>query len=216
MSGVGHVVIAVRGGPAAKSRLSDQLDGQRRDALVAAMLSDMLIVLRSARRVHKIWVVTPTSVLANLAAKAGASVVPDRSSGDLNCAFEQARARIAAEAPDATALLLPGDLPRLAADEVEDILLSSSADSVVIARTSADGGTGALALSAASQLPLGFGPQSFARHLAAATAYGLHARTLEAPGLSLDIDRPADIDRLLILGAEGRTGELLRHWKAIA
>lgn len=209
-----HVVIAARGGPAAKSRLAGRLDGQRRDALIAAMLSDMLVALRAVRAISKIWVVTPTPALAALAADAGASVVSDEGSGGMNAAFELACARITAEAPDATILLLPGDLPRLVADEIENVLLCSATGGLVIVPSCTDGGTGALAFSAASPLPFAFGHQSFVRHRAAATARGLHARVVEAPGISMDIDRPADIDTLLLVDTAGRTGNLLRSWKS--
>lgn len=211
-----HAVIAVRGGQAAKSRLGGCLDAPQREALVAAMLLDMLATLHGVEAIAKIWVVTPTPALAALAARAGASVIADGEAGDLNCAFDQARALIAIQAPDATVLLLPGDLPLITADEVDAILQPALRGAVVIAPADTDGGTGALALPAHCPLATAFGRHSFARHLAAAAADGFDTHIVRATGLSLDIDRPTDLDAMAHHGVTGRTGDLLSSWKTAA
>ena len=107
------VVIAARGGPGAKSRLSGRLDLARREALVEAMLTDMLAALAACPAVLRTYVTTPTPALARLAARSGAVVVLEHGPDDLNAAFDHARRRIAIGDPEATVVLLPGDLPRL-------------------------------------------------------------------------------------------------------
>lgn len=207
-----HVVIAARGGRHVKSRLSSRLDKRQRERLVVAMLMDMLSSLRDVRNIDRVWVTTPTPALASLAAEADASVVPDTESSGLNGAFEQARVLISAEAPAATVLLLPGDLPLLAANEVEEVLLSNSSNGIVLVPSIVDGGTGALALAASCRLPLAFGPHSFAKHLAGAQMHGLKTHIVEARSLGMDIDRPADLEALLSRQVRGETGDLLRSW----
>lgn len=211
-----HAIIAVRGGHTAKSRLSGRLDGWQRAALVEAMLLDMLEILRSIQSIDKVWVVTPTPALANIAAEAGACIISDNGPGGLNSAFGQARDRISAEFPATATLLLPGDLPLLDANEVDALIRASSAHSIAIAPADYDGGTGALALPAQCSIPVAFGPDSFARHIAAAANHGFKTCIMQAPSLSLDIDRPADLDALLRQGATGRTGALLNVWRAAA
>jgi len=210
------VVIAVRGGPDAKSRLSGRLGPERREALVEAMLADMLTALAGCPAVLRTYVTTPTPSLARRAARTGAVVILEQEPGDLNAAFDRARRRIAATEPDATLVLLPGDLPRLDAGELEACLEAADPGRLVLAPASADGGTGALVLRAGVPLPLAFGPGSFGRHLAEARTLGLDARVVRAPGLGFDIDRPADLDAFLALGGGGRTGELLSGWRAAA
>jgi 2-phospho-L-lactate/phosphoenolpyruvate guanylyltransferase len=210
------VVIAVRGGPGAKSRLADRLDPERREALVEAMLADMLAALAACPAVLRTYVTTPTPSLARRAARAGAVVILERDMGDLNAAFDRARQRIAAADPDATLVLLPGDLPRLDPAELETCLEAASPDRLVLAPASADGGTGALVLRAGAPLPLAFGPGSFGKHLAAARTLGLSAQVVRAPTLGFDVDRPADLDALRALGAGRATAELLRGWRMAA
>ncbi|WP_068876867.1 MULTISPECIES: 2-phospho-L-lactate guanylyltransferase [unclassified Phenylobacterium] len=210
------VLIAARGGQAAKSRLAGRLDHDQRDALVEAMLADMLAALAACPAVLRTHVTTPTPALARLAARSGAVVYLEREDGDLNGAFERARRRIAAVDPDTTLVLLPGDLPRLEADDVEQCLEGVAPDRLVLAPASADGGTGALALAAGIRLPLAFGPGSFGKHLAAARTLGLTTRVVQAPGLGLDLDRPSDLDTFLALTGRSRTADLLRGWRAAA
>lgn len=211
-----EVVIAVRGGPGAKSRLSGRLDAERREALVEAMLTDMLAALAGCPAILRTYVTTPTPSLARRAARAGAVVILEHETGDLNAAFDRARRRIAAAAPETTLVLLPGDLPTLDPSELEVCLEATDPDRLVLAPASADGGTGALVLRAGVPLPLAFGPGSLGKHLAAARTLGLAAQVVRTPSLGFDIDRPADLDAFLAMGGGGRTADLLRGWRAAA
>lgn len=211
-----EAVIAVRGGPEAKSRLAGRLDARRREALVEAMLADMLTALARCPGVRRSHVATPTPALARLAARAGAVVILEHGPDNLNGALDRARRRIAAADPQAMVLLLPGDLPRLGPADVQACLAMTGHRRLVLAPASADGGTGALLLRAQDPLPLAFGPGSFGKHLAAARTLGLEAEVVRAPGLGFDIDRPADLDAFLALGGGGRTADLLRGWRTAA
>lgn len=210
------VVIAARGGPDAKSRLACRLDPARRESLVEAMLADMLAALTGCPAVRRTYVTTPTSTLALIAARFGAVVILEQGPGGLNGAFEAARLRIAAADPQATVILLPGDLPRLDPAEVSALAAAAAADRLVLAPASADGGTGALAFAARVPLPLAFGPGSFGKHLAAARTFGLQAQVQHAESLGFDLDRPADLDAFLTLGGAAQTAGLLRNWRAAA
>jgi len=205
-----HVVIAVRGGPDAKSRLAARLDALGREALVEAMLVDMLTAAAESRLVRRAYVSTPTPSLAELAVRLGAIAMPERASGDLNAAFEAARRRIAAADPDAVVALLPGDLPRLSARELDSGLQAASLGRAVLVPALADGGTGAVIAPARLPLPLAFGPGSFEKHLAAAAILGLSVEVAPAPSLGFDLDRPSDLDAYLALGGGGRTAQALR------
>jgi 2-phospho-L-lactate guanylyltransferase len=210
------VVIAVRGGPGAKSRLAGRLDPERREALVEAMLVDMLTALAACPAVLRTYVTTPTPSLARRAARGGAVVVLEQDTGDLNAAFDRARRRIAAADPKATVVLLPGDLPGLEPAELEACLEAAGPDRLVLTPASADGGTGGLILQADAPLMLAFGQGSFGKHLAAARTLGLATEVVHAPGLEFDIDRPADLDAFLAMRGRGATSELLRDWRVAA
>lgn len=210
------VVIAARAGPDAKSRLATRLDAPHRAALVEAMLADMLDALAGCAASRRVYVTTPTSALARIAVRFGAVVILEQDPGGLNGAFDAARRRIAAADPQATVVLLPGDLPRLDPADVSALAAAAAPDRLVLAPASADGGTGALAFEARVPLPLAFGPGSFGKHLAAARSFGLRAEVLHADSLGFDLDRPADLDAFLALGGGAHTAGLLRERRAVA
>lgn len=58
-------------------------------------------------------------------------------------------------------------------------------------------GTNAILVSPPDAFAPSFGPGSFARHRAQAAAAGIACRTLELPGLALDIDEPHDLRDLM-------------------
>lgn len=211
-----EVVIAVRGGRGAKSRLSGRLDAERREALVEAMLADMLAAIAGCPAVLRTYVTTPTPSLARRAARDGAVVILERETGDLNAAFDRARQRIAAAGPEITLVLLPGDLPTLDPAELEICLEAADPDRLVLAAASADGGTGGLVLRAGVPLPLAFGAGSLGKHLAAARTLGLAAHVVRTPSLGFDIDRPSDLDAFLAMGGGGCAADLLRGWRTAA
>ena len=210
------VVIAVRGGPGAKSRLAGRLAADRREALVETMLADMLAALARCPAVGRTYVTTPTPSLARLAARRGAVVILEHEAGDLNAAFDRARRRIAGQRHDATLVLLPGDLPRLDPGELERCLEACGPERLVLAPASADGGTGALVFRAGVALPLAFGPGSSGKHLAAARTLGLEAEVVRAASLGFDLDRPTDLDAFVAMAGGGHTADLLRGWRVAA
>jgi 2-phospho-L-lactate guanylyltransferase len=205
-----EIVIAVRGGPGAKSRLRGRLSAAERAALVEAMLADMLDALAGSPAIRRVHVATPTAELARLAAKAGAAVILERGVSDQNRSFTAARRRVAAVDPDAILALLPGDLPLLDSGQLQACLRQAGPGRVVLVPATADGGTGAVIQQAGLALPLAFGPDSFEKHAARVRAQGLEAVRMQAPSLGFDLDRPEDIDLVVAARPAGRTAALLR------
>ncbi|MFL5295748.1 MAG: 2-phospho-L-lactate guanylyltransferase [Phenylobacterium sp.] len=205
-----RLVIAVRGGPEAKSRLAATLSSESRAALIEAMLADMLAAAAVCRVVQRTYVVTPTPALARLAAEAGAVVILEREPRGLNAAFETARQRLADLDPAGPIALLPGDLPRLHPADLEDAATRAADDTVVIVRSQSDGGTGAIVQPAGLALPLTFGRDSFCRHCGAAAGLGLAVSSPALASLSLDVDRGIDLHRLTASANAGRAAALAR------
>jgi 2-phospho-L-lactate guanylyltransferase len=205
-----QVVIAVRGGRTAKSRCAGTLNGADRARLTAVMLEDMLAALARCEDVSQTWVVTPTPELTGLAHESGARTIRQPRAAGLNAAFRLAMAEVAEVAPYEPLVLMPGDLPRLAPEDLSAALQLVRTHAVTLA-PSMDGGTGLVALRAGSAWSPAFGAHSFRRHAAAAERRGLSVAVIGADSLSRDVDRPDDLIDVMRRGATTRTAAFLRE-----
>jgi len=204
-----QAVIAVRGGPDAKSRCAEALSGPDRAGLTAAMLEDMLDAIARCPEVSQTWVVTPTPELAELALSCGAKAIAQGEPEGVNAAFRQAIAEVSECAPYDAMLLMPGDLPLLQPDELTAAALLLRTHAVVMA-PALDRGTGLLGLRAGAVLPPAFGADSFKRHSAAVGKRGLPVAILATSSLSRDVDRPEDLQGVLDQGPATKTAAFLR------
>jgi 2-phospho-L-lactate guanylyltransferase len=197
----------------AKQRLATGIDDARRVELVAAMFSDVLDAIAEARTIDRTIVVSGDPVAQEIAAAAGAEVVPDPADEGHVEAVLAGIAR--AEAEHATCVvLLPGDCPLLDPREL-DRLLTGVPDSYVAVVPDRHGtGTNALVLAPPSAIRPAFGEGSRARHVAAAREAGIPFGVEELASLALDLDTPADIVALT-RELDARPGRALRTAKAL-
>jgi 2-phospho-L-lactate guanylyltransferase len=181
------VVIAVRGGAEAKSRLRPVLGRAGCSALVAAMLGDMVAALREAPRVGRIILVTPTPALAD---GLNVEILDEDGQAGINAAFA-----LACQTVTGCGLFLPGDLPELDGRAVDALLHGFQLDTVRLVPSVTDGGTGALLAHAAPPELFAFGPNSLERHQAAAHALGLTPVITESVPFAHDLDCPEQLPR---------------------
>ncbi len=185
-------VLTVKRFDAAKQRLASGMDGERRQALAAAMAADVLEAIGAARSVERTIVVTGDPGAAAIAAEFGAEVVPDPDdAGHVQAAL----AGIArAEADGARCVvLLPGDCPLLDPRELDRLLTGIPERYVAIVADRHGEGTNSLVLSPPSAIVPAFGEGSRARHVAAAREAGVPFEVERVPSLELDLDTPADV-----------------------
>ncbi|MBK9710237.1 MAG: 2-phospho-L-lactate guanylyltransferase [Kouleothrix sp.] len=201
-------IIPVKTLAVAKGRLAGVLAAPERRALVLAMLGDVLATLVKTRGVDRIGVISADATVLARAAALGAEPLIDRAP-DLNAALAQAAAHYAALGATAT-LVMPADVPLIAAEEIERMIALRVTRGIVIA-PSRDGGTNALLTRPPLALPFLFGPQSRERHLQAAREYGVDARIFQSRGLGLDVDRPDDLLLLAELAGDTAAQQLARE-----
>ena len=206
-------ILPVKRFNAAKQRLAAGLDGERRRTLAAAMVADVLEAIGAARTIERTIVVSGDPAAQELAAAAGAEVVPDPADGGH---VEAALAGIArAEAEGATrVVLLPGDCPLLEPRELDRLLTGIPGRYVGVVPDRHGTGTNALVLSPPDAIVPAFGEGSRARHVAAARAAGVPFGVEELASLGLDLDTPADVIALT-RELEARPGRARRTAKAL-
>ncbi len=185
-------ILPVKRFDAAKQRLAAGLEDERRAALAAAMLEDVLAAIGESRSIETTIVVSGDPIAQELAAAAGAEVVPDPADeGHVEAALAGI-ARAEVEGADRV-VLLPGDCPLLDPRELDRLLTGVPERYVAVVPDRHGEGTNALLLSPPDAIRPSFGEGSRARHVAAAREAGVPFAVEELASLALDLDTPADL-----------------------
>jgi 2-phospho-L-lactate guanylyltransferase len=175
----------------AKSRLAPELPAHRRAALAARLLAHVLDAILASDAVDVCGVVSPDPAVLAQARLWGAVPVAQERQG-LNPGLEEGRAWAIARGAQALLIVL-GDLPLLTPADVAALVTLAAPRTVVLAPDRHGTGSNALLLAPPGLLPFHFGPDSAARHTAAARRRGLALRRYESAGTAFDIDTPADL-----------------------
>jgi 2-phospho-L-lactate guanylyltransferase len=199
-------VLPVKSFGIAKSRLGTAFP--HRPTLAEAMVGDVLAALGQVAGLELVIVVTAEPAAASLAADAGAVVVHDPVEAGQSAAASLGVAEALARSVERV-LLVPGDCPALDPAEVDALLGSQAAVTIVPDRHGT--GTNGLLLAPPDAIAPAFGEGSFARHSALA---GGRAEVARVRTLGLDVDTPDDLAALraalaAIPGGAPRTRALL-------
>jgi len=186
-------ILPVKSFADAKQRLAESLGAGSRRALAQAMFTDVLGSLRRVSELDGIVVVTSDRA-AEAAARADRLIVlaDTAQAGQSEAALIGIRHALANGyervllVPCDTPLVEPGDLAGLIAAE----------DGVAIVPDRHGTGTNALVLEPPDAIEPSFGPDSFARHVAAAEAARVPHRVERIAALALDVDTSADLAEL--------------------
>jgi 2-phospho-L-lactate guanylyltransferase len=208
-------VVPVKELDRAKERLSCVLAPPLRQALMLAMLEDVLAALAATPGLGGIAVVTVDPRAARLAGRYGARRV-ETGARDGHSGAIAAAARLLAEEGRAGMLALPGDVPLVTPDEILALIAAHRpAPAFTIAPSRDERGSNAILCSPPDAVPLRFGADSFLPHLRAAEACGICPTVRHLPGLALDIDTPEDLAAFAALAPRGRAGMLVAEHAAL-
>lgn len=185
----------------AKQRLVGYLNAEQRALLVAAMLEDTLRALLATEGLDGVLLLSNDPFAAELATRLGVDCQrePAHKYG-LNPALQSVSDDLARQGYESV-LIAHGDLPLLAASELQQLLARHRAlagcAKISLAPDRARDGSNCLLCSPPDVLRFRFGKGSFEKHLATAAQGGIQSAVVELPGASLDIDEPQDLQRLI-------------------
>ncbi|MHB8646734.1 MAG: 2-phospho-L-lactate guanylyltransferase [Thermomicrobiales bacterium] len=187
-----HALIPVKELATAKSRLTPPLDGHERAALTLAMLDHVIAAARNCGELARITVISPDPAVLDFAVARGVAAIRQQTTG-LNPALDEARRDALAHGAEAV-LALHADLPHLAPTDIAMMIrLLPSTPGAVLAPDYTGSGTNALLLAPPDALSFLFGPDSFARHIAAAEQAHCAYAVARTPGIAGDVDTPDDV-----------------------
>jgi 2-phospho-L-lactate/phosphoenolpyruvate guanylyltransferase len=176
----------------AKSRLGAVLDAEERRDLALRLADATIRAAVATPGIDETLVVTPDDEVRELALRAGARPIRQRSGG-LNDGLRQAREEAVAGGAIAV-LVLPIDIPQINPRLLGPVaaLAADEGPLVAIVPDRHGRGTNALLLKPPDVIDFCFGGDSRDAHVGAARAAGARLEVLDGP-LALDIDTPEDL-----------------------
>jgi 2-phospho-L-lactate guanylyltransferase len=176
-----------------KSRLAKVISAAERADLNQYLLQHTIEVLSKIEEIEHILVISRDREALALARDLGARTVQEYGSPGLNTALTRA-VEIARSYETCGVLVIPADLPRLAADDIRKILVHRKKPPVVvIAPDRKKQGTNALFLCPPDLIGFKYGEGSFEKHVQEARDAGVRLEICELPSLELDLDDPEDL-----------------------
>jgi 2-phospho-L-lactate/phosphoenolpyruvate guanylyltransferase len=193
-----------------KSRLAGVLSTTLRKEFVLAMIQDVVGALMRTPSLQHVAVVTSDPVAMRLAEAIGARIIPDGADDGYTAAVEKASTILFREGATAV-MTIPLDVPTATPSDIEEVIAAYERTRSVTLVPSRDRlGTNCVVLPVQSPMNVQFGVNSFARHVAAASAAAITASILDIPGLALDIDTADDLEFFLARQSQTNAAKILR------
>lgn len=205
------ILVPVKNLENAKERLSPVLSRAERRALAQAMLQDVFAALAAVNQHTRVAVVTSDTFATDLAQRYRFEIIVDPANLGESDAVAHATEHCLARGEDSS-LVVPGDIPLLQAEDIEQVLAAAPAEGSVLVPGWDGRGSNAVFRRPANLFPLCFGNDSFEPHLRSAQATGKPCIVLRLPRVGLDVDNPADLAQLLSADGNTRAQQLLRSW----
>ena len=187
-------IVALKARSQSKMRLTSVLADAAREALVEAMAVDVLSCLLRHPEIEAVHVISGAGWSDGGPLPRGITLwkESDWPVNGLIQAYELMAEKSAAEG----LLFIHADLPCVDQEGLSSVIQASAGRHAVLCPDHAEVGTNAVLRWRDQPLPLCFGENSLRRHQRAADVAGVSWRIVRSPGLTLDIDVPADLDQL--------------------
>lgn len=189
-----YLLIPIKDLTNAKQRLAPVLSGPERIILATRMMERTLNEAAQVERADRVAIVTTYPPAIALATSLGMEVIQEERQVSESESVDRGSRELISRGASAV-LRIPIDLPLLTARDIDSILAEDGDGPLAVLVPSRDGnGTNAILRHPPDLFPSSFGPNSLARHLAAAAATTAPCRIIENPNIALDLDDPADLE----------------------
>jgi 2-phospho-L-lactate guanylyltransferase len=192
-----------------KQRLKGVLAPKERAELMRAMVRDVLTALSDVAGLDGILVTTRSAEIAGIASEFGAEVFAESIGADQSQAVMEANRHLITRHHAAASLMIPGDVPRITADDVNALVTNH--EHVTLVPDSNGEGTNAVLTTPPDAISFQFGKGSLQLHLESASSAGLSPLILTNEHFAHDIDGPRDLYRALVDLPPSHTRDYLEH-----
>lgn len=203
------LLIPIKDPANAKSRLSGLLSADERQRLAWAMFEDVIRAVVDARKPDRVVLVSSFTPAIERARSLNWDVLIEESQASESGSVDWA-SRILSERGSDTVMRLPADLPLVRASDVDEMLsIELDSPGALLVPSREGTGTNAIIRTPPTLFPSRFGPNSLALHKEEASRVGVVCRVVNNERIALDIDEPADVERLLECGGGSASIDLL-------
>ena len=187
-------IIPVKPFNRAKSRLAQVLSAEQRASLSEKMFAHTLGLLSTTDQISGVLVISRDTKALGLARDYNAHTVQESGTPELNAALLRASQIVGVQHGADGVLVVPADLPLLAAEDIEQVLhLGRYNTMVVVAPDRNDDGTNLMLINPPGYIPFSYGKGSFHRHIMLADEAHATVKIYRSERVGLDIDQPADL-----------------------
>ena len=190
-------ILPVKNLSQSKSRLSHEVNRQQRELLTFHLLRRTLGVLKLAKGIDDILMVSRDIRVRSIAEMENVLFLQEQGT-DLNQALEQAT-RWSGEQNYSAILILPLDLPFLTREDIDTIIImgNEKREIVIIAPDREMKGTNALLVKPPGILQYQFGSESFHCHWQQTLDRHIESRIYHSTNISFDVDFPDQYQSML-------------------
>lgn len=207
-----NIVVPVKNPSTAKQRLADLLNAVQRKSLALALFDHVLRTLIKFIDKCGILVVTDSDEMIQRASQLGVQTLFEKNPHGETVAVQRATLWSCENGFDRQ-IVIPGDLPCLAEEDIQTLLfLPALSPSVVLCPATDDDGTNAIMTTPSDILTFRFGAQSFPDYVAQANSKHIPCHILHLPSLVLDLDTPEDVKTFLEQETHSPVYQLLKSW----
>jgi 2-phospho-L-lactate guanylyltransferase len=187
----------------AKQRLAPLLTPDERSELMLAMLYDVLAALDQTAGLAGVLLVSRAPEAVDLARRCGVDLYAEAAGADLSESVQAAGGYLVANRSAAGTLIVPADVPLVAASDIHAVLRDH--ERLTLVPDSEGDGTNCIASTPPNLIRYRFDGHSFKPHAEAAYGIGITPRIVRNENFGIDVDTPRDLLCVLERAGPSRT-----------
>ncbi len=205
------ILIPVKDLSKANERLAEVLNKRQRTELAYVMLEDVFSAVKESKLADNKVIVTLDRKAEKMALEQGFDVIREEEqlgeSSSVDLALQVCRKMGAL-----SVLVIPGDAPLITGEDIDSVLKrEKKGKSIVLVPSKDEFGTNAILRKPPDSIPSMFGDDSFRKHQEEAARRYVPCEVYKNDNISVDIDKPEDIEIFARHGYRTKTyGKLLK------
>ena len=189
----------------AKSRLRKDISDKQTRKIVKIMLEHVLAEIKKCSDSFEKYLVTKDEEAIKIAQSQGIKTLIEKKQFGESASIDWASKKLH-ELGATSVLRIPGDLPLIKAEDINEIFeVSNKTNSSILVPSNSGLGTNAILRKPPGVIPSFFGPNSMKKHVAAFKEQGANYSIVKNSNIAFDVDTNEDVESLKTLSEKSPT-----------